>query len=184
MFSRMVALLLVAVSVGLDNFGASVAIGVTGIDRTTRVRVALIFGLFEAATPVVGLIVGHSFAHDLGAAASPVGGTLLGLAGTYVILSEILGHSQTPTVPGSGVKHLVLIAAVLSIDNLVVGFALGTYRVEIVLAAITIAAVSVALSLIGLEIGGRIGERVGTRSELIGGAALIIVGVAIGIGLL
>jgi putative Mn2+ efflux pump MntP len=83
-----------------------------------------------------------------------------------------------------GSKELILIAAALSVDNLVIGFALGTYRVEIVLAAVVFASVSAALTLMGLEIGNRIGERFGSRSELIGGAALILVGVAIGTGLL
>lgn len=72
----------------------------------------------------------------------------------------------------------------MSIDNLVVGFALGTDRVNLVVAAVTIAAVSVALSLLGLEIGGRLGERLGQRSELVGGVVLVLVGVAVASGLL
>jgi putative Mn2+ efflux pump MntP len=48
----------------------------------------------------------------------------------------------------------------------------------------TIGAVSVALSLVGLEIGRRMGDHLGRRSEFVGGAVLILVGVAIGTGLL
>ena len=40
----MLALLLVAVSLGLSNFAASVGIGVAGLDGRTRLRVALVFG--------------------------------------------------------------------------------------------------------------------------------------------
>jgi putative Mn2+ efflux pump MntP len=40
------------------------------------------------------------------------------------------------------------------------------------------------LSLVGLEIGKYLDGRVGERSELIGGAVLVLVGVAIGMGLL
>jgi putative Mn2+ efflux pump MntP len=53
-----------------------------------------------------------------------------------------------------------------------------------VVAALTIGAISVALSLLGLEIGRHLGKRLGQRSELVGGAVLILVGVAIGTGLL
>lgn len=180
----MVALLLVAVSVGLDNFGASTAMGVSGVDRRLRIRVALFFGTFEAAMPVVGLLLGHGLARNLGAAAKPLGGTLLGLAGAYVILSELVGKEQVTKAPELSSKRLVLVAAALSIDNLVIGFALGAYRVNLAVAAITIAIVSVGLSLIGLEIGSHLGKHVGDRSELVGGAALILVGVAIGTGLL
>jgi len=179
-----VALLVVALSVGLDNFGASGAIGVSGVNRDLRIRVAVIFGVFEGAMPVVGLVIGHSLSHDLGAAAKPIGGTLLGLTGAYVIASELLGIESAVKGPKLSMKRLVLMGATLSIDNLVIGFAVGAYHVNLLVAAITIAAVSVALSLIGLEIGGRIGERLGKRSEVVGGAALIVIGVAIGTGLL
>jgi putative Mn2+ efflux pump MntP len=37
--------------------------------------------------------------------------------------------------------------------------------------------------LLGLEVGSRLGERFGQRSELIGGVVLILVGVAVGTGL-
>jgi putative Mn2+ efflux pump MntP len=178
------ALLLVAGSVGLDNFGASTAIGVTGVDQKLRLQVALIFGVFEAAMPVVGLLLGHSLAHDLGTATKPIGGALLGLAGVYAIVTELVGEKDPARNSEPNVKRLVLIGAALSIDNLVIGFALGTYHVNLVVAALTIAVVSVALSLAGLELGRRLGERLGRRSELVGGCVLILVGVTIGTGVL
>jgi manganese efflux pump family protein len=179
-----VALLLVALSVGLDNFGASTALGVSGVDRNLRLQVALIFGLFEAAMPGVGLLLGHSLSHDLGSASHPLAGAVLGLAGTYVIVTEMFGPKTTYPSPRRSTRHLVLLAAALSIDNLVIGFALGAYHVDLLVAAVTIAVVSVMLSLLGLEIGRRLGTRLGQRSELVGGAVLILVGVAIGTGLL
>jgi putative Mn2+ efflux pump MntP len=179
------ALLLVAVSVGLDNFGATTAIGVSGVDRDLRLRIAVIFGVFEAVMPVIGLLLGHGLAHELGAAAKPSAGAMLGVAGAYVIGSEIFGKQQEQgAAKGPGISRLIVIAAALSIDNLVVGFALGAYRVNLAVAVVTIAATSVVLSLLGLEIGRHLGERIGRGSELLGGLALVLVGIAIGTGLL
>ena len=183
--SSVLTLLLVALSVGLDNFGAATALGIAGVDRNLRIRVAFIFGVFEAAMPVVGLLLGHSLAHRLGAASKPIAGGLLGVAGAYAIINELTGESEAaPERGGVTTKRLVLIGAGLSIDNIVIGFALGTYHVNILAAALLIATVSVALSLLGLEVGGRLGERLGRRSELVGGVVLIVVGVAVGTGLL
>jgi manganese efflux pump family protein len=81
-----------------------------------------------------------------------------------------------------GTAKLLTTGLALSIDNLVVGFALGTYHVSLAVAAALIAAVSVTLSLVGLELGGRLGEHLGQRTELLGGAILIAVGGAIAIG--
>ena len=79
--------------------------------------------------------------------------------------------------------HLVT-ALALSIDNLAVGFALAIYHIQIVLAAVTMGVVSVAMSLVGLELGSRLGSRIEAWSEELGGAVLILVGVAIALGVL
>ena len=62
----MLALLLVAVSLGLDNFAAAIGIGVAGVDAGTRLRVGLIFGIFETGMPLLGLVLGRGLAHALG----------------------------------------------------------------------------------------------------------------------
>jgi putative Mn2+ efflux pump MntP len=180
----MLALLMVAVSVGLDNFGAATSIGMSGVDRTLRLRVVVIFGSFEALMPVVGLLLGHSLSERLGSAADPIGGGLLVVAGAYAVLSELVGDREPASNPEPSLKRLVLLGAALSVDNLIIGFALGAYHVNLVIAAVTIAVISVALSLLGLELGSRLGERVGQRSEVIGGGVLILVGLAIATGLL
>ena len=82
-----------------------------------------------------------------------------------------------------GDRRLLVTGIALSIDNLAVGFALGTYHVSLLLAAAVIGTVSVVMSLAGLELGARIGMRAGQRGELIGGLILIGVGVAIGTGI-
>jgi manganese efflux pump family protein len=63
------AVLLVALSLGLSNFAASIGIGITGIDARTRLRVGVIFGLFETGMPLLGLVLGRSLARTLGHAA-------------------------------------------------------------------------------------------------------------------
>jgi len=60
---------------------------------------------------------------------------------------------------------------------------MGTFHVSIALAAIVIGAISVSMSLIGLELGNRIGTRTGDRGELVGGLVLMGVGVAIATGI-
>jgi hypothetical protein len=67
--------------------------------------------------------------------------------------------------------------------GIAVGFALGTYHVSLLLAAAVIGAVSVAMSLVGLELGARIGLGAGQRGELFGGLVLIGDGAAIGAGI-
>ena len=183
----MLALLLVAVSLGLSNFAAAIGIGVAGVDAGTRLRVGLIFGLFETGMPLLGLLLGRSLAHALGHAAHWIGAALLIATGGYAVVQAIRGRAEErhePAVAGRRTGQLVVTGIALSIDNLAVGFALGTYHVGLAVAAITIGVVSVTMSLLGLELGDRLGTRTGDRGELLGGLVLIAVGVAVASGIL
>jgi putative Mn2+ efflux pump MntP len=75
------AIVLLAVAVGLGNFAAAIGIGVSGVSRRTRVRVAVVFGVFEAGMPVAGLVLGHSLAAGLGQAARWLGAAALIVVG-------------------------------------------------------------------------------------------------------
>ena len=77
----MFAIALLAVAVGLSNFAAAIGIGVSGVSRRTRVRVAVVFGVFEAGMPVAGLVLGHSLAAGLGQAARWLGAAALVIVG-------------------------------------------------------------------------------------------------------
>jgi manganese efflux pump family protein len=172
--------MLVAVSVGLDNFGAATVIGIGGVDKHLRIRIAAIFGVFEALMPLVGLLLGRSVAGTLGSHASVLAGGVLCLVGAYTVVTELFGRkegSRSPEKPS--LSRLILLGASLSIDNLAIGFALGDYHVGVVVAALVIAGFSVALTLAGLELGARLGAQIGRRSELVGGALLLLVGIMI-----
>ena len=196
----MLALLLVAVSVGLSNFAASVGIGVSGVDARTRLRVGVIFGVFETAMPIIGLLAGRGLAQTLGHGAHWIGAGLLIAIGVYTLIQAIRADRQpddtpdtpdTPATPDSAARpagqrtwRLIVTGAALSVDNLAVGFALGTYHISFGVAALVIGAVSVTMSLIGLELGQRLGTRAGGRGELVGGLVLVGVGIAIAAGVL
>ena len=180
----LLGLLLVSVSVGLSNFAGAIGIGLSGIDARTRLRVGIAFGLFEAVMPLVGLLIGQAVAGPLGGIAKYVGGGLLVLTGAYTIWQGRRAEKEEAAPKELHTRHLVVTALALSIDNLAVGFALGVYHVQIVLAAVTMGVVSVGMSLIGLELGSRLGARVEAWSEELGGAVLIGVGILLAAGVL
>lgn len=185
----MLALVLVAVSLGLSNFAASVGIGVTGIDARTRVRVGVIFGIFETGMPIAGLLLGHSLAAALGQATHWIGAGLLIATGLYALVQATRNRGRQDgkdqrLEADQPIAQMIITGLALSIDNLAVGFALGTYHVNLAVAAIVIGAVSIALSLLGLELGSQIGARAGGAGEFIGGVVLAEVGIAIAMGVI
>jgi manganese efflux pump family protein len=184
-------ILFVSVSVGLSNFAASIGIGLSGVDARIRLRIGLAFGFFEALMPVVGLVIGQTLAGNIGHTGRYFGGGLLVLTGAYIIIKEVRDVEAVPraikdieNVPQNDLLPLLTVALALSIDNLIVGFALSLYHVNIALAAVTIGVVSVTMSLIGLELGSRLGQRLEKWSEELSGVALILIGLAIAAGIL
>ncbi len=187
----MLPLLLVAASVGLSNLAAAIGIGFGGVSAATRLRVALVFGAFETGMPIVGLVIGAGLATSIGQLARWIGAGLLIILGGGTLLRAL--RQPGWTAAGSTAAHpahsmslgkLIVTAFALSLDNLAAGFALGTLHVSVAEAAIVIGAVSVLMSLAGLEAGGRLGAAAGRRGEQIGGAILVAVGVALAAGVL
>jgi putative Mn2+ efflux pump MntP len=187
------ALLLLAVAVGLSNFAAAIGIGVSGVSSRTRLRVAVVFGLFEAGMPVAGLALGQSLAAGLDQAARWLGAGALILVGTISLLQAWRNRGESSeSSEGSGSSgarswrtgRVLISGLALSGDNLAAGFVLGAYHTSLPVAAAVFGLVSVIMSLAGLELGARIGIATGDRSELIASAMLIAVGAAIAAGAL
>jgi manganese efflux pump family protein len=179
----MLALFLVAVSVGISNFAAAIAIGVSGVDARTRLRIGLIFGAFESGMPLIGLLIGARLAAPLGHTARWLGAGLLVAVGGYTLIRALRAR-PAKAGPPTALGPLLLAGLALSLDNLAVGFALGSYHTPVVAGVIVIGAVSVAMALVGLELGSRIGARAGERGEQLAGLVLIGVGAAIAAGAL
>jgi len=185
------ALLLLAAALGLSNAAAAIGIGVSGIRGSTRVRVAVIFGLFEAGMPLLGLALGGGLASSLGQAARVTGGvTLIAIGLVSLIMARRgAGHEAGPEAStGSrrswGLGRVVVSGLALSADNLAAGFALGAFHTSLLVAAAVFGGVSVAMSLAGLELGAKIGSAAGDRSEMMASGLLIAIGAAIAAGAL
>lgn len=169
----MIELAAIAATGSLDNLGVTVGMGVRGAwSRRGRIRQAVVFGLFEAGMPLIGLLLGQSIAGPIGAYTSPVAGLLLVALGVH----GLLGKDEEPRY------GLFLPALFVSIDNLAVGLALGIHHTS--LAIIPMFAVSsVAMAYIGLTFGAVIGAK-SNHAGMIGSLALILVGVLIGSGVM
>ncbi len=185
----MLALLLVALALGLSNLAAAVGIGIAGVGAHARLRVGIVFGLFETGMPLLGLLLGHNLTRSLGHSTRWIGAALLVIVGGYAAIQAARNRGEnggTSPAAAAGLKtgRLVVTGIALSVDNLAVGFALGTYHVSLIVAVAVIGAVSVTLSLLGLELGDRLGAQTVDRGELVGGLVLIGVGVALATGIL
>ena len=167
----MVALLVVALALGLNNFGAAIAIGVSGVDRLTGLRVAAVFGLWDVVMPAAGLLIGRGLAGELGRAARFTGAGVLAATAVWGLVEAVRGDDDAPRAWHGW--RLLVSGAALSLDDLAVGLALGTVRYPIVLAVTLFGFMSFVMSIIGLQLGAKLGTVVGERGEVLAGIMLV-----------
>ncbi len=165
-------------AMGLNNALASVALGTMQIPWRQQWTTAILFGLFEAGMPIVGMWLGQDLSHLIGGKAKFIGIGVLALVGIYSLVKH--SDADETVLRGLGWKTLML-AAALSLDNLTVGFALGMIRLPIAVAAMIFGIISLVMTLIGLELGRYIGSRVRVDADKLSGAVLLLTAVAMAI---
>ena len=115
------------------------------------------------------------------AADALLGGALLVAIGLWTVFQlRRAGGGELRQLTSNG--RLLLTGLALSIDNLVVGFSLGVQHVSLVEAVVTFGVVTIALTLVGLEFGRRLGALVESMTEYLAAAVLILVGALLATG--
>ena len=162
----------------LDTFALGAALGVAGLERRGRLRVALVFTVFEAGMPIAGMLVGRVAGNLIGAWAGYGGILFLLIAGGLLLRPgkdeddegrrlRLLAHARGLAILDLGLS--------ISVDELTVGLSAGLLGLPIAITVIWIALQAFAAAQLGLRFGARIGEEIRERSEQAAGAALILV---------
>ncbi len=178
--SNLISLLLLGLSVSVGNFFASIGIGLTPIKRNTRIKILVLFGFFELVMPLFGLMIGAQFSNLFSSTGKYVCAGFLLLLGAYDMFN-LRNKGQMFNVHSNN-KRLMLVAFALSLDNLIIGFAFGSYDLPILFVVAFIAIISVSLSAIGLQISRRFGKYVIQREGLLLGVMLMLLGLFIALG--
>ncbi len=175
------AVLLLFLSLGLDTLAVALGLGLGGLPRSRRLRVGIVFALFEGGMPVVGLLIGGSLSAVLGNLAGIAAGVILIGLGGLTIREAWRGDDDDATAHVAAAmddRRLLLTGLSVSLDELAVGFSLGVLRVPLGPALGYIALQAFALTFAGLALGGRLGPRLGARAELASGGVLLLLGLA------
>jgi manganese efflux pump family protein len=165
-----------------DNFRTSIALGALRLRWPRAVQVALVFGLCDAAAPLVGLLVGQYVAQGIGSMADYVGPVVLAGFGLYLVVQGLRGGPQQVLDHRWSLFSLPL---PLSLDNLIAGTGLGLLDFSPWLSAVVFGAITALMSLVGLQLG-RAASRlipVRVRGELLSGVALIVIAVLLALRL-
>jgi len=70
----------------------------------------------------------------------------------------------------------VWLAISVSLDALAAGFSLGIMEVDLLKLSVILGLVIFTVAIVGLLLGRRLGHLIGARAELVGGVALVLLG--------
>lgn len=171
-------------SLSVDAFAA--ALGKGAQDRRARLgdalRVGIVFGLFEAATPALGWLLGSLVNDWIADWDHWVSFTLLFAIGAHMIVQSLRGDpaEAAPAVETEpNYLRLSLTALATSIDAAAVGVTLALMDVTIWTACLVIGGTTTVVATGGVLLGKRVGAHLGGWAEVIGGLVLIGIGASI-----
>lgn len=183
-----VALTGIAVGLSMDAFAVSITNGAVTRKVTLRfaLKLALCFGLFQAAMPVIGWAVGKAGETFIRSVDHWVALLLLGYIGLQMILeSRKKAHcGEFIKQDDISFKRLSALAVATSIDALVTGLilptAVGASTAALLLESILIiGAITFVICLTGVYIGKKFGILCSSKAEIVGGAVLLAIGLKI-----
>ncbi len=176
-------IILIALGLSMDAFAVAMCkgLGMARLNRRSALVIALFFGGFQAAMPLLGWLLGKQFEAYITAVDHWIAFALLALIGGKMIFDALRGgESQAGAATDRlDYRELLLMAVATSIDALAVGVTFAFLQVAILRAISLIGAITFALSYLGVVVGFHFGARFEKKAQLAGGATLILIGLKI-----
>lgn len=177
------AMIILAFGMSMDAFAASIGKGASLHKPHFReaLRTGLIFGVIEAITPLIGWAIGLLASQYVMEWDHWIAFTLLFILGIRMIFEGCKNHrlEDRPKAHRHGFWVLVATAIATSLDAMAVGVGLALLQVNILHTAAAIGLATALMATLGMLIGRFIGPLLGKRAEILGGVALIAIGINI-----
>lgn len=176
-----VELILIAVGLAMDAFAVSVGKGlsVSKVEPRHAMCAGAWFGGFQALMPIIGYLLGSSFAYIVSNVDHWIAFGLLLLIGVNMIRETVCGDEEDAPDSDFGARKMFVMAVATSIDALTIGVTLAFLDVNVWVAAAVIGVITFALSAAGVYLGFNFGTKVGSKAGILGGVVLIALGIKI-----
>lgn len=181
-----VDIVLLAVSLSMDAFAVALCKGLA-LDKIKIKHCAIVglwFGAFQALMPLIGYLLGNTFADKITSIDHWIAFVLLAIIGANMIKEALSKKDGDEDVNASlGFKTMFVMAVATSIDALAVGvsFAFTEFSSPsfVYIAFALIGCITFTLSAIGVKIGNIFGTKFKSKAELAGGVILVLLGLKI-----
>ena len=173
-------ILLIAIGLAMDAFAVSVCKGLSmkKMNWKKAIIVGLYFGAFQGIMPVIGYFLGATFESLVTKIDHWIAFGLLTFIGIGM-LKEAFAKDCENCNDNVDFKTMIVLAIATSIDALAVGITFAFLNVNVLVATLMIGIITFAISVIGVKIGNKFGDKYERKAEVVGGLILILMGIKI-----
>ncbi|MEG0250478.1 MAG: manganese efflux pump MntP family protein [Peptostreptococcus sp.] len=180
---------LISIGIGLsmDAFAVAICKGLCQrkMNWKNAIKIGLYFGFFQGLMPLIGYFLGSQFAGLIASVSNWIAFFLLAIIGGHMIKeSREVKQVEEVVCDVDGelkldVKNMLLLSIATSIDALAVGISFALLNINIFSAVASIAVITFLFSTVGVFIGFKFGAKYKSKSEVLGGVILIVIGLKI-----
>ena len=177
---RLYEIVLIAIGLSMDAFAVSICKGLSmqKMNYKNAIIIALYFAIFQGLMPIIGFFLGTTFRVFVERVDHWIAFILLLIIGINMIV-EGLDNAKPKNSDLLDFKTMIILSLATSIDALAVGITFAFFRTNLLSSTIIIASITFVLSIIGVKIGNRFGDKLQGKAKIIGGIVLIIIGIKI-----
>lgn len=175
-----IEILLISIGLAMDAFAVSVCKGLAMKKMSWKkaIIIGLYFGAFQAIMPTIGFFLGTTFERFITNVDHWIAFILLVGIGINMVKEAFDKESENRN-DDVDVKTMLVLSIATSIDALAIGITFACLKIHIVMSVITIGLITFIISVIGVKIGNRFGDKYEKKAEIMGGVILILLGIKI-----
>ena len=177
-----IEVILISIGLAMDAFAVSICKGLSmkKMNWKKALIIGAYFGIFQALMPTLGYFLGTRFEHLVINIDHWIVFILLVFIGVNMIRealdTECKEESSNDTIK---FKDMVILAIATSIDAFAVGITFAFLDTNIIFAFSSIGIITFLISVLGVKIGNRFGDKYENKAEFVGGLILILIGLKV-----
>lgn len=173
-------IILLGIGLAMDAFAVSICKGLSmkRMNWKNAIIIAFYFGVFQAIMPVIGYFLGTTFEIFVTAVDHWIAFILLSFIGGNMI-KESFNSEDEDKNDRVDFKTMIVLAIATSIDALAVGITFAFFDVNVIVAVSIIGVITFFISLLGVKVGNKFGDKYQNKAELMGGILLVLLGIKI-----
>lgn len=175
-----IEILLISIGLAMDAFAVSICKGLSikKMNWKNAIIIGMYFGIFQAGMPILGYFLGSTFERFIINIDHWIAFSLLTGIG-FDMLKEAFSKESEHSNDKVDFKTMIILSIATSIDALAVGITFACLKTKIIVSALTIGIITFFMSVIGVKIGNKFGDKYEKKAEIMGGVILILLGVKI-----